>query len=95
MKATKSRVKVKKAARPQQATHRFSLLYSGVTELTNEVEDALYEQGCDDALIGIQHGFFFLDFTREAPTFRAALTSAIADVECSGLPLELVRVEPI
>jgi hypothetical protein len=78
-----------------QETHRFSLLYTGVTDLTKELGNALYEAGCDDALVGIQNGLLFLDFGRSASTFREALTSVIEDVERSGQPLRLVRVEPL
>ena len=78
-----------------QETHRFSLFYTGVTDLTDELGNALYEAGCDDATVGIQDGFFFLDFGRSASTFREALLSAIEDVERSGQPLRLVRVEPL
>jgi hypothetical protein len=78
-----------------QERHEFSLLYTGVDDLTDELSDALFEAGCDDATIGIQNGFFFADFHRQAATFREALISAIEDVERSGQPLRLVRVEPL
>ena len=74
-------------ARPSrtcQAVHCFSLIFSGPTELTQELEDPLYEAGCSDALLGIQNDEVFLDFHREAPSFRIALMSAIADVERAG-----------
>jgi hypothetical protein len=78
-----------------QETHRFSLLYTGVEDLTDEFANAMYEAGCDDASIGIQDGFFFADFGRVAPSFRDALISAIEDIERVGQPLRLVRVEPL
>jgi hypothetical protein len=78
-----------------QETHEFSLIYTGVADLTDEFANAMYEAGCDDALIGIRDGFFFADFGRTAPTFRDALISAIEDIERSGQPLRLVRVEPL
>ena len=80
--------------RAGRTVHQFSLIFSGPTELTQELEDSLYEAGCSDALLGIQDGHVFLDFHREAPSFRIALMSAIADVECAGVGLELIRVEP-
>jgi hypothetical protein len=78
-----------------EATHEFSLLYTGVDDLSDELANALFEAGCGDATIGIQNGFFFADFHRDAPSFREALMSAIADVERSGQPIRLVRVEPL
>lgn len=91
-KRTKSRSKKKTTGR---RLFSFSLIFSGASELTEELEDAIFEAGCDDALLGIQNGAVFLDFDREAPSFRIALMSAIADVERAGVGLELIRVEPI
>lgn len=82
------------SSRVAQGTHQFSLIYSGTSELTEELENALFEAGCADALLGIQEGKVFLDFRRNAPSFQIALTSAIMDVERAGVGLELVRVEP-
>ena len=79
-----------------EEAHEFSLIYTGIEDLSDELTDALFEAGCDDALIGMSNGLFFADFSRSAPTFRDAdaLISAIEDVERSGQPLRLVRVEP-
>lgn len=55
----------------------------------------MFEAGCDDALLGMRAGEVTLGFAREAPSFREALLSAIADVEKAALPIRLVRVEPI
>ena len=82
--------------RPPQPTHDFTLVYPGSLEdLTDDGVDALYEAGCDDALVGSSEGFIRIHFDRESPSFRIALISAILDVERSGLNLELIRVEPI
>ena len=75
-------------------TWTFTLVLSGVHTLTDEVEDALFEASCDDALVGTRDGIFFLDFAREALSFRAAVLSAIADVEEAGIGARVVRVEP-
>jgi hypothetical protein len=43
--------------------------------------DALYESGCDDAIIGTgTRGFIALDFIRAAPSAYDAMSSAIHDV---------------
>jgi hypothetical protein len=76
-------------------THEFTLIYTGVEDFTDELANALYEAGCDDALIGMRDGLFFAEFGRDAPTFREALISAIEDIERAGQPLRLVRVEPL
>lgn len=58
----------------------FALYLTGVTELTSEVEDALFEAGCDDATLGIQYGGALLTFSRTAPSLKDAILSAIGDV---------------
>ncbi len=57
--------------------------------------NALYEAGCDDALVGVgQYGMVGLDFTREAPSAEIALRSAIADVQAAIPGASLVQVGP-
>ena len=58
----------------------------------DEIVDALYEAGCDDALVMERAGAFVLEFDRESPTFAKALFSALQSVCQAGLlPL---RIEP-
>jgi hypothetical protein len=75
-------------------TWSFTLVLSGVRALTDEVTDALFQAGCDDALVGMRDGAIYLDFDREAASFRDAVLSAIADVEKAGLGARVIRVEP-
>jgi predicted DNA-binding transcriptional regulator AlpA len=57
--------------------------------------DALFEAGCDDALVGIgQHGSIGLDFSREARSAAAAVHSAIRDVEQAIPDAELIEAAP-
>jgi hypothetical protein len=72
----------------------FRLVLQGASELTPEIAHALYEAGCDDALIGSRDGVLFADFDREAPSSAAAILSAIRQVESAGVGLSVVRVEP-
>ena len=78
--------------REARPTHTFTLVLAGVRELTDALEDTLFEAGCDDALLGTRDGVVYLDFDREAPSFREALLSAIAEVETAGF--KVARVEP-
>lgn len=56
---------------------------------------ALAEAGCDDALVGVgQHGRIALDFSREAATALAAVTSAVRDVRKAIPGAELVEASP-
>ena len=72
-------------------TYEFTLIYDGPTELTDELENAIFEAGCGDALLSIIDGQMVLDFNREAPSLREALSSAIDDLERTGLPIRLIR----
>lgn len=57
--------------------------------------DALFEAGCDDALIGVAvQGHLSLDFTREAPDPVTALRSAMADVRRAIIDARLVGAGP-
>lgn len=59
----------------------FTLVVEGCDLKTDEVVDALFEAGCDDALVGSSEGVQFLDFDREAGSVDEAVRSAVADVE--------------
>ncbi|MEA5583599.1 DNA-binding protein [Nodularia harveyana UHCC-0300] len=57
--------------------------------------DALYESGCDDAIIGTGiKGFIALDFIREAPSAYDAISSAINDVRKAIPRAEIVEASP-
>ena len=61
--------------------YQFMLIVEGPDLQEDGRLDALYEAGCDDALVGCSHGVQYLDFDRDAPTRVGAVASAIADVE--------------
>ena len=75
-------------------THSFALVFSGVSEPDADIEDALYEAGCDDALLSFRAGIAYLDFDREAQSFEEAVFSAVRDVENASERVGVVRVEP-
>jgi hypothetical protein len=61
-------------------TLKFNLQNSQVA--ASDYVEKLYENGCDDALIGIgAKGYIALDFIREASSAYAAVSSAISDVK--------------
>ncbi len=82
-----------KAKRPQKREFEFELVLSGFSELTQEIEDALFEVGCDDGTLGISCGVPFLAFARKAMTLSEAVLSAIRDVESAdcGAHVEWVQ----
>ena len=73
--------------------HEFSIRTAGVSVMDDAVFDALFEAGCDDALVGTDPDGDFLDFGRAAPTFEDAVASARAAIE-SVPGLRVARVEP-
>ena len=73
--------------------HDFALVLTGITELTPEAENALFEAGCDDATISVRSGRVFLTFSRTAPTLPDAIISAIQDVRRAGVGAEVLRVD--
>lgn len=70
----------------------FTVVMAGDPEDAASI-DALFEAGCDDATFGTVDGVGYGDFVREAPTFAAAVHSAIDRVE-SVPGLRVLRVEP-
>lgn len=72
----------------------FTLIFEGLDELDEDVVDALYGAGCDDALFGERHSTPFGEFDREAADFSSAVLSAIRAVEDAVPDLRVVRVEP-
>jgi hypothetical protein len=75
-------------------THSFTLVLSGVGEITDELENALFDAGCGDALLGCRDGVVYLDFDRVAKSTQQAMLSAIRDVQKTGFPIRVYRVEP-
>lgn len=71
--------------------YQFALIVEGADLQSDEMFDAVFEAGCDDALVGCSDGVQFVDFDREAPSAGEAIRSAIAALE--GLPgVTVVRV---
>lgn len=74
-------------------TLKFNLQNSHVDP--NEYVEQLYENGCDDALIGIgAKGYIALDFIREAASAYEAISSAIIDVKAVIPQAKLIEATP-
>ena len=46
----------------QHSIYDFTLVLSGIDEMSDEIVDALFEAGCDDGLPGMTHGVPVIDF---------------------------------
>lgn len=77
----------------QSRVHEFTLILTGITEVTTEAEDALFEAGCDDALISVRCGRLFLLFSRTASSLKDAILTAIRDVKAAKIGAEVLRVD--
>lgn len=65
------------------------------TDQPEEFLDALYEAGCDDAVVGVGlPGYISLDFSREANSAQEAVQSAIFDVQKAIHEAKLIEVSP-
>jgi hypothetical protein len=73
--------------------HKFTLVLSGVAELTPELADGLYEATGGDIELNMCNGVAYIEFDRAAKTCDAAISDAIRAVEGAGLGVRVVRVE--
>ncbi len=71
-------------------THGFTIILAGVSELTPDLADDLFEAGCDDATPWSRGGTVGVDFDRDAESLGDAVGSALKDVERAGLTVARV-----
>lgn len=71
----------------------FKIAVTGITELTEEVENALFEAGCDDATISWVHDHAWLQFTREANSFEEAVQTAFDDIRSANVGSDVVLLD--
>ena len=80
------------SSKERSMNYAFTLEVSGSDTGRENYEDALYEAGCDDALIAVVNDTMFMDFHRDGLSFQDAVRSASHDVELAGG--KVVRVIP-
>ena len=73
--------------------HAFTLVLSGVSELTPEIANALYDAAGGDLELSMREGVVLVEVVRSAVSLREAITSLIQAIEASGTGLRVVRVE--
>ena len=61
------------------------LLDDGVSEITDEIEKAVFEAGCDDATLIQRSGRLYLTFSRRAASMKDAIMSAVDDVRKANI----------
>jgi hypothetical protein len=75
-------------------TYEFTLVIESPSGYPDDMDDAIFEAGCDDALLSHRKGVTYLNFDRQAENLEDAVISAIQQVERAGLKLRVRRVEP-
>jgi hypothetical protein len=73
--------------------YSFTLILTGIDDLTDDVANALFEAGCDDATPSESGGVVRLGFDREAKTLKDAILSAIRDVKKANIGADVGRVD--
>ncbi len=76
-----------------QKTYAFTLVLSGVDELTPEMADAIFAAGCNDATPWSSEGVVSIDFDRDAESLGDAIGSAVKDVARAGFDVARVDIE--
>ncbi len=73
--------------------HKFTLILSGVSEITPKLADSLYEATGGDIELNMRNGVAYVEFDRPARTLRDAVQFAIRAVEGANVGVRVVRVE--
>lgn len=90
---TMAGIKNKNENENRSEEHDFTLLVGGVSTLTDEVENRLFEAGCDDATLAFRRGLLCLDFSRTAPSLQDAVLSAVRAVRSADIGGEIFRID--
>ena len=75
-------------------SYQFTLVLKNVLDKIVDLEDSLYEAGCDDALINYRNGAVYLEFDREASSLEDAVISAIKDIRSATVDVDVASVAP-
>jgi hypothetical protein len=76
-----------------ESEYDFALLLDGISEINADIENALFEAGCDDATISVRSGRVYLTFSRTASSIKDAVISAIRNVREANIDADVLRVD--
>ena len=65
-------------------TFSFTVTLDALHDITADLENRIFEAGCDDALLRCCDGAVYLDFDRDAVSLAEALGSAVRDITAAG-----------
>jgi hypothetical protein len=73
-------------------TYDFKLVLGGVTDVSDDEGETLYQAGCDDGTIVTRDGTVFIRFSRESSSLEEAINSAAVNVKHAGFCVGHVEV---
>jgi hypothetical protein len=73
--------------------HSFTVSFSGIDYDIPNIEDLLFDAGCDDALLHSRGGKMYLAFDREALSYEQVVESAIKNIESAQPDANVTSVE--
>jgi hypothetical protein len=73
-------------------SYDFKMILAGISDVTDDQGDALFEAGCDDGTLVSRDGAVFVRFSRESNSLEQAINSAAADVQRAGFQVDHVEV---
>ena len=74
-------------------TYWFHVFLSGIDRMTDEIADALFEAGCDDATPSSSEGLAQVCFAREADSLESAICSALDEIKQAGFHFSKVEID--
>lgn len=66
------------------STFSFTVVLEGLSDITEDLENRLFEAGCDDTLLCCTDGVVYLEFDREAGSLAEAIGSAVRNIVAAG-----------
>jgi hypothetical protein len=78
---------------PCETAHDFALILDGISDIDDDIADALGNAGCDDCTISVRAGRVSLTFTRVAESMKHAIVSAIQDVRKANIGATVLRID--
>jgi len=75
--------------------YNFTLSLSGVQSKTEGLADAIYDHGCDDALVFYHRSSVYVEFDREAESLHQAIKSAVYHIESANIGAFAISVDSV
>jgi hypothetical protein len=74
-------------------TYEFDVFLKGVSEITDDLADLLFAQGCDDGTPACRDGTAWIHFDRLATSLEEAIQSAVTQVRAAGFTASKVELD--